>query len=116
MRILVTGGAGFIGSHLCERLLKDEHQVDAIDDLSTGNADNLRNCQEYRQFTFYNDSVLNETTMYTLIDKCDMVYHLAAAVGVQLIVEQPVRTIVTNIRGTEVVLDIAKKFQKKLTQ
>ncbi|MHC4270131.1 MAG: GDP-mannose 4,6-dehydratase, partial [Planctomycetota bacterium] len=114
MHILVTGGAGFIGSHLCERLLKEGHLVDVIDDLSTGNIANLKNCMGKEKFNFYNDSVINEMMMYTLIDKCDIIYHLAAAVGVQLIVEQPVRTIVTNIKGTEVVLDIAKKFQKKV--
>ena len=114
MHVLVTGGAGFIGSHLCERLLKDGHLVDVIDDLSTGNLANLKNCIGNDKFSFYNDSVINEKMMYTLIDKSDIIYHLAAAVGVQLIVEQPVRTIVTNIRGTEVVLDIAKKFQKKV--
>jgi UDP-glucose 4-epimerase len=110
MRALITGGAGFIGSHLCERLLKDGHRVDVIDDLSTGNLGNLQKCMENKDFNFINDNVQNENMMYTLIDKCDMVYHLAAAVGVKLIVEQPVRTIETNIRGTEVVLDIAKKF------
>ena len=114
MRVLVTGGAGFIGSHLCERLLKERHKVDVIDDLSTGNIANLRNCMGNEKFKFYNDSVINEKMMYTLIDKSDIIYHLAAAVGVQLIVDQPVRTIVTNIKGTEVVLEIAKKFQKKV--
>ena len=114
MRILVTGGAGFIGSHLCERLLKEGFLVDVIDDLSTGKITNLNNCLGNEKFNFYNDSVINEKMMYTLIDKCDIIYHLAAAVGVQLIVEQPVRTIVTNIKGTEVVLEIAKKFQKKV--
>jgi nucleoside-diphosphate-sugar epimerase len=114
MRILVTGGAGFIGSHLCERILKEGHMVDVIDDLSTGNIVNLKNCMGNEKFNFYNDSVINEKMMYTLIDKSDIIYHLAAAVGVQLIVDQPVRTIVTNIKGTEVVLEIAKKFQKKV--
>lgn len=114
MHVLVTGGAGFIGSHLCERLLKDGHLVDVIDDLSTGNIANLKNCMGNEKFNFYNDSVINEKMMYTLIDKSDMIYHLAAAVGVQLIVDQPVRTIVTNIKGTEVVLEIAKKFQRKV--
>ncbi len=114
MHVLITGGAGFIGSHLCERLLKDGYQVNVIDDLSTGNIENLKNCMESKKFNFYNDSVINEKTMYALIDKCDIIYHLAAAVGVKLIVEQPVRTIETNIKGTEMVLDIAKKFQKKV--
>jgi UDP-glucose 4-epimerase len=114
MRILVTGGAGFIGSHLCERLLKDGHQVDVIDDLSTGRMENLTFSLMNKHFSFVNDSVLNEKMMYTLIDKCEMVYHLAAAVGVQLIVDEPVRTIETNIRGTEIVLGVAKKFGKKV--
>jgi UDP-glucose 4-epimerase len=114
MRILVTGGAGFIGSHLCERLLNEGHEVDVIDDLSTGRIENLRNSITNPYFNFINDSVLNEKMMYTLIDKCEMVYHLAAAVGVQLIVDEPVRTIETNIRGTEVVLEIAKKYGKKV--
>lgn len=114
MHVLVTGGAGFIGSHLCERLLNDGHQVDVIDDLSTGNIGNIKNCMGNTKFNYVNDSVLNEKMMYPLIDKCEMVYHLAAAVGVKLIVEEPVRTIETNIRGTEVVLSIAKKYRKRV--
>jgi UDP-glucose 4-epimerase len=114
MRILVTGGAGFIGSHLCERLLKEGHQVDVIDDLSTGRLQNINGCMKREAFNFVNDSVLNEKMMYTLIDKADLVFHLAAAVGVRLIVEEPVRTIETNIRGTEVVLAVAKKFGRKV--
>ena len=114
MRVLITGGAGFIGSHLSERLLEKGDQVDVIDDLSTGNLKNLRKCMGNPRFSFVTDSVLNEKTMYTLVDKADIVYHLAAAVGVKLIVEQPAKTIETNIRGTEVVLDIARKFGKKV--
>ncbi len=114
MRVLITGGAGFIGSHLSERLLGRGDQVDVIDDLSTGRLRNLEACRSSPKFSFVNDSVLNEKTMYTLMDKVDMVYHLAAAVGVKLIVEQPAKTIETNIRGTEVVLDIARKFGKKV--
>jgi UDP-glucose 4-epimerase len=114
MRLLVTGGAGFIGSHLCERLLEEGHQVDVIDDLSTGSINNIERCVGRENFAFVNDSVVNENTMHTLIHKSDMVYHLAAAVGVKLIVEEPVRTIETNIRGTEVVLGIAKKFGTKV--
>jgi len=114
MRILVTGGAGFIGSHLCERLLKEGHHVDVIDDLTTGRMENISGCLKRETFNFINDSVLNEKMMYTLIDKSDIIFHLAAAVGVNLIVKEPVRTIETNIRGTEVVLDIAKKFGKRV--
>jgi UDP-glucose 4-epimerase len=114
MRILVTGGAGFIGSHLCERLLKEGHQVDVIDDLSTGRLQNIDSCMQKEAFSFVNDSVLNEKMMVTLVNKADLVFHLAAAVGVRLIVDQPVRTIETNIRGTEVVLAVAKKFGRKV--
>jgi UDP-glucose 4-epimerase len=114
MRILVTGGAGFIGSHLCGRLLKDGHRVDVIDNLSTGSLKNIHEFRLNEDFLFVNDSVLNENMMYTLIDKCEMIYHLAASVGVRLIVDEPVRTIETNIRGTEVVLEIAKKFGKRV--
>ncbi|MEJ2704363.1 MAG: GDP-mannose 4,6-dehydratase [Sedimentisphaerales bacterium] len=114
MRTLVTGGAGFIGSHLCERLLKDGHCVDVVDDLSTGRIENIYHLTSNRDFTFVNDTVLNKMMMYTLIDKADMIYHLAGAVGVQLIVDEPVRTIETNIRGTEVVLEVAQKFRKKV--
>jgi UDP-glucose 4-epimerase len=114
MRILVTGGAGFIGSHLCERLLKENHRIDVIDDLSTGSLRNIEGCFHDSNFEFIHDSVLNEKMIYTLIDKCDMIYHLASAVGVQLIVDEPVRTIETNIRGTEVILEIAQKFRKKV--
>ena len=114
MRVLITGGAGFIGSHLCERYLQDGCQVDVIDDLSTGSLKNLKNCMGKEAFTFVHDTVLNEHMMYALVGKCDIIFHLAAAVGVKLIVEQPVRTIETNIKGTEVVLDVARKFGKKV--
>jgi UDP-glucose 4-epimerase len=114
MRILLTGGAGFIGSHLCERLLNDGNHVTIIDDLSTGNIENIKNSFTNEDFAFINDSVTNEKIMYTLISNCDLIYHLAAAVGVKLIVNQPVRTIETNIRGTEVVLEVAKKFGKRV--
>ena len=114
MRALVTGGAGFIGSHLCERLLKDGHRVDVIDDLSTGRLENIYHLTSSKNFTFVNDTILNRMMVYTLIDKADMVYHLAGAVGVQLIVDEPVRTIETNIRGTEIVLEVAQKFRKKV--
>ncbi len=114
MRVLITGGAGFIGSHLCEALLKKGAVVDIIDDLSTGKTENISHLMGNKNFRFVDDSVLNEQIMYILIERCDVIYHLAAAVGVQLIVDEPVRTIETNIRGTEVVLNIAKKFRKKV--
>ena len=112
--ILITGGAGFIGSHLAERLLGQGHHVVAVDDLSTGSLDNLAAVRGHANFSFVLDSVRNTDTMHLLIERCDVVYHLAAAVGVQLIVDRPVHTIETNIHGTEVVLSIANKFGKKV--
>ena len=114
MTILITGGAGFIGSHLAERLLGQGHSVVVIDDLSTGSLNNLAAVRGHPNFSFVLDSVRNTDTMHLLIERCDVVYHLAAAVGVQLIVDQPVHTIETNIHGTEVVLSIANKFGKKV--
>jgi len=114
MNILITGGAGFIGSHLAESLLGQGHSVTAVDDLSTGSLTNLAGVRGHPNFSFVRDSVRNTDTMHLLVEKCDVVYHLAAAVGVQLIVDQPVHTIETNIHGTEVVLSIANKFCKKV--
>ncbi len=114
MKALVTGGAGFIGSHLAERLLLGGHEVVAVDDLSTGSIDNLRGIESSPEFDFVHDNVRNSETMHVLIEQCDVIFHLAAAVGVQLIVDQPVHTIETNIHGTEVVLEIANKFRKKV--
>ena len=114
MKALVTGGAGFIGSHLAEKLLQDGHHVAAVDDLSTGSLDNLKAIETHKEFRFVHDTVRNSEIMHVLIDQCDIVFHLAAAVGVQLIVDDPVRTIETNIHGTEVVLDAANKFHKKV--
>ncbi len=112
MKALITGGAGFIGSHLAERLLAQGHQVVVIDDLSTGNLRNLASVLDNPSLEFVYDSVRNVETMHLLIRECDRVYHLAAAVGVQLIVDRPVHTIETNIHGTEVVLATANKFRK----
>jgi len=114
MRVLITGGAGFIGSHLSERLLRKGYQVDVVDDLSTGNLANIGSCMGNDRFRFIYDTVLNENTMHAAVDKCDVIYHLAAAVGVDLIVKQPVRTIETNIKGTEVVLDVARKYGRRV--
>jgi UDP-glucose 4-epimerase len=114
MKALITGGAGFIGSHLAEKLLATGCEVVAIDNLSTGSLDNIKHIQNNPRFEFVYDDVRNSEIMHVLIDKCDVVFHLAAAVGVQLIVDNPVHTIETNIHGSEVVLSIANKFRKKI--
>ena len=114
MKALITGGAGFIGSHLAESLISAGHEVTAIDNLSTGSLANLAGFSDQDNFRLVIDDVRNSEAVHVLIEQCDVVYHLAAAVGVQLIVDQPVRTIETNIHGTEVVLSVANKFRKKI--
>ncbi len=109
-RYLITGGAGFIGSHLAERLLGQGHAVTVLDDLSTGRQENLRAVVGHERFRLIRDSVENETTVQVAISQCDRVFHLAAAVGVQLVANEPVRTIRTTIHGTEVVLEMANRF------
>jgi len=109
MRALITGGAGFIGSHLSECLLDEGHKVSVIDDLSTGAFENIAHLKGRPGFTYTIDTVTNEPLLAELVDQCDVVFHLAAAVGVKLIVEAPVRTIETNVHGTEVVLRAAAK-------
>lgn len=111
MKALLTGGAGFIGSHLAEELLQG-HEVCVIDDLSTGSIENIQHLKGRDGFTYVIDTVLNRGLMAELIDEADVVLHLAAAVGVRLIVESPVRTIETNIKGTEIVLELAAKKKK----
>jgi UDP-glucose 4-epimerase len=157
LRVLITGGAGFIGSHLAEELLHQGHDVSIIDDLSTGSIENIEHLkQQYgatrrstiardralsvvgsptlplspspspplspspalaggrAQFHYTIDTVMNVPLLAELVDRCDVIYHLAAAVGVKLIVESPVRTIETNVRGTEVILELANKKKKKV--
>jgi UDP-glucose 4-epimerase len=114
MKALITGGAGFIGSHLAERLIEKGHEVYVIDDLSTGSINNIEHLKEHRKFNYVIDTILNMPVLAELVDKCDLIYHLAAAVGVMLIVESPVRTIETNIKGTEAVLIQANKKKKKV--
>lgn len=114
MRVLITGGAGFIGSHLADAYLKRGDEVDVIDDLSTGRIENIQHLKGQPRFHYTIDTVHNHPLTAELIDQCDVVFHLAAAVGVKLIVESPVRTIETNVRGTEVVLSIANKKKKKV--
>ena len=113
-KVLVTGGAGFIGSHLCDALLASGSEVWALDDLSTGSLDNVANLRERRDFHLVVDSVLSPAVVNELVHKVDVVYHLAAAVGVRLIVEKPVHTLVTNLQGTEVVLDHCHRFGKRV--
>src|SRR5215210_1885929 len=113
-RALVTGGTGFIGSHLSELLLADGWEVFALDDLSTSSVDNVAHLIGRWDYHLIVDSVLSRSVVNELVHKCDVVYHLAAAVGVRLIVEQPVHTIVTNIQGTETVLDYCTRFGKRV--
>jgi UDP-glucose 4-epimerase len=112
MRFLVTGGAGFIGSHLCDELVSRGHEVHVLDDLSTGSMDNIRHLKGQPKFDYTIESAANTPIVAELVDGADVVYHLAAAVGVQLIVESPVRTIETNVHCTEVVLAQASKKRK----
>jgi len=114
MHALITGGAGFIGSHLAERLIRLGHRVTVLDDLSTGALRNVEHLQGKPGFRFTHDSVLNRPILAECIDRCDMIFHLAAAVGVRLIVQSPVHTIETNVKGTEVVLEFAAKKKKKV--
>src|SRR5213593_308779 len=114
LRVLITGGAGFIGSHLADAYLQRGDEVFVIDDLSTGSIENIRHLKEHPRFHYTIESVHNQPITAELVDQCDVIFHLAAAVGVKLIVESPVRTIETNVRGTEVVLSLANKKKKKV--
>ena len=114
MRALITGGAGFIGSHLAEALLAEGHEVDIIDNLSTGSIRNVGHLKSHAKFKYVVDTLTNEPVLAELIDRNDVIFHFAAAVGVKLIVEEPVHTIETNVHGTEVVLKHANKKKKKV--
>ena len=114
MRALITGGAGFVGSHLAQALLDRGHEVLVLDNLSTGSIENIDHLRERPGFRYWIDSVMNEPLLAELIDRADTVFHLAAAVGVRLIVESPVNTIETNVHGTELVLRHANKKRKKV--
>lgn len=114
MRVLITGGAGFIGSHLAERHLERGDEVYILDDLSTGSIENIQHIKDHPKLTYRIDSVTNYYLTAELVDLADIIYHLAAAVGVRLIVESPVRTIETNIRCTEIVLSLAAKKRKRV--
>lgn len=114
MKALITGGAGFVGSHLAEALLQRGADVHVIDNLSTGSIENVEHLKGKERFHYTIDTVLNEPVLAELVDRADVVFHLAAAVGVRLIVESPVNTIETNVHGTEMVLKLANKKRKKV--
>ncbi len=114
MRVLVTGGAGYIGSHLVDTLIKRGDEVLVIDNLSTGKIENLRHLLAHPTFHFINDSILNESLLERFIPSMDLIFHLAAAVGVRNILQDPLAAINTNVRGTEAVLDLAFKYWKRL--
>jgi UDP-glucose 4-epimerase len=114
MRSLITGGAGFIGSHLAEALLARGEAVHVIDDLSTGRMDNITHLKRRPGFSYTIDSIHNRGLLAELVDEADVIYHLAAAVGVRLIIESPVQTIETNVKGTETVLELAAKKRKRV--
>lgn len=114
MRVLITGGAGFIGSHLADAYIARGDEVFIIDDLSTGSIANIQHLKKSPRFHYTIESVHNHPVAAELVDQCDVVFHLAAAVGVKLIVESPVRTIETNVKGTEVILALANKKKKKV--
>ncbi len=114
MNVLVTGGCGFIGSHLAEKLLSIGHEVYIIDDLSTGSINNIKHLQTNPKFHLNKDTITNDSLLSSIVDKVDIIYHLAAAVGVQLVMKSPIRTIETNVHGTEAVLKATSKQNKKV--
>jgi UDP-glucose 4-epimerase len=114
MNILITGGAGFIGSHLSDELLRRNYNVTIIDDLSTGSMNNIAHLKENPQFHFVIETIMNEMVMDRLVSECDAIFHLAAAVGVDLIVNRPVEVIERNILGTDLVLKVATRYRKKV--
>ncbi|MCK4644401.1 GDP-mannose 4,6-dehydratase [bacterium] len=114
MKVLITGGAGFIGSNLAKYLLKKDHEILIIDDLSTGQFENIKHMEKHPKFTFVLDSILNYTVLDELVSSVDIVYHLAAAVGVEYIINNPLKSIEVNVQGTENVLKLAHKYKKKV--
>jgi UDP-glucose 4-epimerase len=114
MNVLITGGAGFIGSHLVDRFLERGDEVFVIDDLSTGSLKNIGAHQRNGKFHFTADTILNAAVMEELVSRCELIYHMAAAVGVRLIMNRPVETLETNVNGTEMVLKLANKYKRKV--
>jgi UDP-glucose 4-epimerase len=114
MRALITGGAGFIGSHLADELLGRGHQAIVLDNLSTGRLENIRHLKTHPGFQFVQGDILDETLVDSLVQNCDAVFHLAAAVGVELIVKNPLHSLTTNIRGSEIIFKTASRYMKKV--
>ncbi|MDD4939046.1 MAG: GDP-mannose 4,6-dehydratase [Candidatus Omnitrophica bacterium] len=114
MRFLITGGAGFIGSHLAEELLRANHKGIVLDDLSTGRYENIEHLLKNKNFEFVEGTILNATLVDKLVEQVDAIFHLAAAVGVDLIVKKPLESLTTNIKGSEIVLDTALRYHKKI--
>lgn len=114
MRALITGGVGFIGSHLAEELINIGHQVIVLDNLSTGRLENIKPVEKNSNFELVVDTILNEVLMDKLVEKSDIIFHLAAAVGVELIVKKPLESLTTNIKGSEIVLEMAYRYHKKV--
>ena len=114
MHALVLGGAGFIGSHLTDALIKDGGRVTVLDNLSTGKYENVAAWDGHEQFHLVVGSILNETLVDKLVERCDVIFHLAAAVGVELIIKKPLESLITNIRGSEIVLEMAHRYRKKV--
>src|SRR5215469_14169649 len=112
MRYLITGGAGFIGSHLAEKLVEQGERVVLLDNLSSGSMENIRHLKGFQNLEYHLDGIENDHLLAELVDDADIIVHLAAAVGVRLIVESPVRTIETNVNGTQIILEAAEKKRK----
>ena len=114
MKILITGGAGFVGSHLADKLWNEGHSITVIDNLSTGRYSNVEHLEDHERFRLIIDTVLDRRLMEDLVRETDRVYHMASAVGVRLIMEQPVKTIETIFHGTDVVLGLCSKYRKRV--
>jgi len=114
MKVLITGGAGFIGSHLSDELLALGNEVVVLDNLSTGRFENIAHLEGNKSFQFVEGTILNEILVDKLVERCDVVYHLAAAVGVDLVVKKPLESLITNIKGSEIVLDMVHRYHKKI--
>jgi len=114
MKVLITGGAGFIGSHLSDELIAGGNEVVVLDNLSTGRFENIAHLEGNKSFQFVEGTILNEMLVDKLVERCDVVYHLAAAVGVDLVVKKPLESLVTNIKGSEIVLDMVHRYHKKI--